>query len=89
MSLLEKLKLLSQFGDELVQILALAAEFSAATSVEAKAQIVVRGVKIIAAATPTDIDDLSAELVQAIFNSPEVVEKAKRLYDAILRASQS
>jgi hypothetical protein len=89
MSILDKLKLLSQFGDELVSLLGLAAEFSAATTVEAKAQIVVRGVKIIAAQTPTDLDDLSAELVQAFFDSPKVVEAAKRLADAILAASQS
>ena len=89
MSLLDKLKLLSTFGDELVALLGMASEFQSATTIEAKAQIVVRAVKLLALQTPTNLDDLTAELVEAVFNSPEVVAKAKRLYDAILAASKS
>lgn len=86
MSILDKLKLLSEFGDELVALLGMAAEFQSATTIEAKAQIVVRALKLFTAKTATDVDDLAAELVQAIFDSPKVIESARRLIAAVQAA---
>jgi hypothetical protein len=78
-NILDLLKLLPDYGTDLLALVGILTELKVATNNHDRAKIIVKGVKVVTGKTATPIDDDVVELVEAVLNCPEATAALEKL----------